>query len=193
MNDHRCPQCNLLNLPSAGVCLKCGAFLGAARHNSPSEAKTAEFQSKRPATTFSEGPTEQFAAETSFTPSDPGVLKDGKTGSRTYFWYRLMCSVAAVSGIVLAIIGFVAILGSLSMEGQQASDGIAGGIFFVVCGLVPAAMYLVGVAAPPRSWSWIWGMILIIVTSFSCFLLPLTIPLFYFWMKSETQAFFERT
>ncbi len=197
MNENRCSQCDLLNLPSAARCLQCNTPLSISPKTF-SEQKTAEFV--QPENTFTEAKTAEYSKTTSnYSQSTPfntninsQILPVSKTGSRTYFWYRMLCSAIVVSGIVWAIVGGVAIIASFDETGKEASDTFNGGVLFILMGAVPALIFLLGVIFPPRSWSWFYGVLLLVLAILSCFLSPFAVALLIFWMKPETQNFFGR-
>ena len=197
MNQNRCPQCDLLNLPSAAVCLQCNTPLSIFPKTF-SEQKTAEFV--QPENSFTQAKTAEYSKTTSnYSNSTPfntninsQILPPSKTGSRTYFWYRMLCSVIIVSGIFWASIGGLAIIGSFDETGREASDAFTGGVFFLLSGGIPALLFLLGVLFPPRSWSWIFGILLLVLALLSCIFSPFAIALLIFWMKPETQTFFGR-
>lgn len=198
MNQNRCPQCDLLNLPSAARCLQCNTPLSISPKTF-SEQKTAEFV--QPENSFTQAKTAEYSKTTSnYSQSTPfntninsQILPASKTGSRTYFWYRMLCSAVVVSGIVWAIIGLLAIIGSYDQtDGKEGADAFVGGVFMVMSGGIPALLFLLGVLFPPRSWSWIFGIFLLVLALLSCFLSPFAIVLLIFWMKPETQTFFGR-
>jgi hypothetical protein len=195
MTENRCPKCNLLNLPSAVTCLQCNTPL-ARSSMSFDEKKTAEFQNKteilseRQTADYTKS-TQNYSQPIYFDPQNQ-FLPNTKTGSRTYFWYRMLCSVIVVSGIFWAIIGLLAILGSFNQTGKEASDAFTGGLFMLLSGGIPAIICLLGVIFPPRSWSWIFGILVLVLAVFSCVFSPFAIALLIFWMKPETQSYFGR-
>ncbi len=193
MNQNRCPQCDLLNLPSALVCLQCNTPLSDS-FKTFSEQKTAEFPQTE--NSFTEAKTAEYSKTTSnyshVTPLTSEILPESKTGSRTYFWYRMLCSVIVVFGSICAIIGVLAIIGSFDETGKEASDAFTGGVFFLLSGGIPALLFLFGVIFPPRSWSWFFGIFLLVLAFLSCFLTPFAVALLIFWIKPETQTFFGR-
>lgn len=195
MNENRCPQCDLLNLPSAARCLQCNTPLSISPKTF-SEQKMAEFPHTE--NSFNEAKTTEFsnAAANYSQPNsfDSKVLPNAnQTGSRTYFWYRMLCSVIVVSNIVWAIIGAVAILGSYDLtDGREGAESFAGGLFMVISGGIPALLFLFGVILPPRSWTWIFGILLLALALVSCVFSPFAILLLIFWVKPETQIFFGR-
>ena len=196
MNENRCPQCELLNLPSAVRCLQCNAPLSQPSMGF-SDQKTAEFN--KTDGNFSGAKTVENNAKTTANYSQPisfdsqnQFLPESKTGSRTYFWYRMLCSVIVVSGIFWAIIGLLAVLGSFNQSGKEASDAFTGGLFMLLSGGIPAIVCLLGVIFPPRSWSWVFGILVLILAVFSCVFSPFAIALLIFWMKPETQSYFGR-
>lgn len=193
MNKNRCPKCDLLNLPSAVACLQCNTLLS--NHSmSSGEWKTEEFPNTKnnvtqPKTAEYRGSTNHYSQPISF---NSEILRESKTGSRTYFWYRMLCSVIVVGGIFWAIVGLMAILGSYSQNTENPASAFNGGLFMLLSGGIPALLYLLGVIFPPRSWSWIFGILLLILALVSCAFAPFAIALIIFWMKPETRRFFGR-
>lgn len=193
MNKNRCPKCDLLNLPSAVVCLQCSTPLSN-RSMSSGEWKTEEFPNTKnnvnPAKTAEySASTTNYSQPISF---DSQILRENKTGARTYFWYRMLCSVIVVSGIFWASLGLMAILGSYSPNTENPSSAFKSGLFMLLSGGIPALLNLLGVIFPPRSWSWVFGILLLVLALLSCVFAPFAIALIIFWMKPETQTFFGR-
>ncbi|MEZ5424641.1 MAG: hypothetical protein R2747_00120 [Pyrinomonadaceae bacterium] len=208
MNDNRCPKCDLLNLPSALICLKCktpltpGSASGFGHRQTATEikeARTEEFPNPQTAPLSPAVETRRFHPNTGlYTQPDysgssvSASLAESKTGPRTYFWYRMLNSAVVVFGIFLAVIGLLAIIGSFNETGQQAADAFAGGIFFLVTGGIPGFLCFFGVVFPPRAWSWYYGLFILILATLSCGLAIFSVPLLIFWVKPETQFFFGR-
>jgi hypothetical protein len=194
MNENRCPQCNLLNLPAAAECLKCRTPLLARLSTTFSEQKTADFPNVKE--DFRETKTAEYVnASADFPPPasfHSQILPQSKTGSRTYFWYRMLCSITVVSGAVWAIIGLIAVIGSFNQTGKEAADAFTGGVFMLFSGGIPALLFLLGVIFPPRPWSWIFGILLLVLALLSCVFAPFAVALLIFWMKRETQIYFGR-
>lgn len=198
MRENRCPNCELLNLPAATECLQCRTPL-------PGETATPAPPTERnipapPTASGSARPTAgavRSGAENRPPPIPYGIAGSPvavitKTGSRTYFWYRVFCSLIVIPSVVLAIFGGLAIIGSFGEEGQEAADALAGGILFLLVGAPAAVLYFFGVVLPAKPFHWYYGIFLLGLGILSCGLAPAAIPLLYFWFKPETQTFFER-
>lgn len=193
MTENRCPKCDLLNLPSAIACLQCNTPLST-HSMSSGELKTEEFPNTKnnidpPKTAEYSGSTTNYSQPIAF---DSQILRENKTGARTYFWYRMLCSVIVVGGIFWAVLGFLAILGSYSSDTENPANAFKGGVFMLLSGGIPAFLFLLGVIFPPRSWSWIFGIFLLVLALLSCGFAPFAIALIIFWMKPETQTYFGR-
>jgi hypothetical protein len=187
MNGNRCPNCELLNLPSATICLQCKTPLSKAPQTAPNVSTPTVEYSESTAQYSQPG----YSQNTPFNPAS-SAIQDSKTGQRTHFWYRIFCSIVVIPGIVIAIIGFVAIIGSFGENVEDANSAFAGGIMFMLVGGVPALFYFFGVVLPAKPFHWFYGIFLLILGILSCGLAPLAIPLLIFWFKPETQAYFER-
>lgn len=193
MNENRCPNCELLNLPDANICLQCKTQLSGARQTNADVATspTSGYQNRKTENSH----VDFHAPPTPFGPRGAlgqTVQSENKVGRRTHFWYRIFCSLIVISGVVIAIFGFLAILGSATMEGEEGAEAFAGGLFFLFVGLPPVILYFLGVVLPSKPYHWFYGVFLLGLSIVSCFLAPFAIPLLIFWMRSETQAFFER-
>lgn len=193
MKDNRCPNCDLLNLPSSQTCLKCGTSLS-------NEPRKTDFKIAAETQDYTNppAPPASFNTYETATPPTPFGFQpvtnshDNKTGRRTHFWYRIFCSLIVIPNIIWVLFGIIAIFGSYGETGQKASDTFFGGIMFLVVGAFFAFIYILGVILPTKPFHWIYGILLIVLGIISCVLAPIAAPLLYFWVKPETQAFFER-
>lgn len=195
MSENRCPNCELLNLPTATVCLQCKTSLSLSPKTDANVSTPTADYSQKTAEYSQPGysPPTPFSPE-NLTPSSSAnsTVQHSKTGQRTHFWYRIFCSIIVIPGIVIAILGFVAIIGSFGENVKDASGAFAGGIMFMLVGGVPALFYILGVVLPAKPFHWFYGIFLLVLGILSCGLAPLAIPLLIFWFKPETQAYFER-
>ena len=196
MSGSRCPNCDLLNLAGARNCLKCGTPLDAEATHSfkPGETRTDAARPTGGHAGRRETPGGPNRATTPWESRDVIAAAQplGATGRRTFFWYRLLCSATAVVGIVIAILGIFAIIGSFDETGEDASDAFNGGIILITSGVFPALLSFLGVVFPPRPWSWAFGLALLILMTFSCALCVFSVPILTFWLKYETRAYFGR-
>ena len=69
---------------------------------------------------------------------------------------------------------------------------IAYGAMLIVMGGGLAAIFAVGVFAPPRSWVWVFDIVLIAIGMTSCCCMPVSIPLLIYWIKPEVKTYFGR-
>ena len=198
MTENRCPNCDLLNLPDANVCLQCKTSLtGSSAPPTVSNISTKTAEYEKPTAEYSQP---GFAPPTpsNYPPSTPTVFPgdsaalESKTGRRTHFWYRIFCSLIVIPSVVIAIFGFLAIIGSFGETGQKATDAFAGGIMFLLMGVPPMILYFFGVVLPSKPYHWFYGIFLLGMATLSCGLAIFAIPLLIFWVKPETQAYFER-
>lgn len=61
-------------------------------------------------------------------------------------------------------------------------------MLIVSCILIPALF--LGSVLPPRKWSHVYGIVILVATSLLCLPLVFTIPLFIFWIKPESKRYF---
>lgn len=187
MSENRCPNCDLLNLPSAKNCLQCKTSLAQVSNVTADNVPRQTAQSNEPIHTSQQQEMPSFAQNRS-----QAIPQNNPTGRRTYFWYRVYCSLLTITYIVLLIIGIVGVFAAFDESGQEQQDILVGSLIFIIPGIIFGLMYLVGVVLPAKPYSWIYGIVLIGLGMTSCVFIPLMIPLLIFWMKPETQAFFER-
>lgn len=107
-----------------------------------------------------------------------------------FTWYRIYCWAMAV--IYLLVIGMGIVFLALDPETLEMAPAEADltGFFYIIIGVVLAAIYLTGALVPAKKWGWIYGIIAISISMTSCACLPAAIPLLIFWLKAETKAFF---
>lgn len=67
------------------------------------------------------------------------------------------------------------------------------GVLLVGLGVALGGVFLAGLLLPPRSWVWVYDIVLIAIGLSSPCCLPVSIPLLIFWVKPETQAHFGRS
>ena len=188
MSENRCPNCDLLNLPGAETCLQCKTSLTQPFNATAENVPRQTAQSNEPIHTSS-----QQQETPSFAGSQlQSIPQNNPTGRRTYFWYRVYCSLMTIIYIVLLIFGILGIFAAFDETGQEQQDILIGSLIFILPGIIFGLMYLIGVVLPAKPYSWIYGIALIGLGMTSCVFIPLMIPLLIFWMKPETQAFFER-
>lgn len=169
MQEILCPQCSVVNLPSATECRQCHRPFD---NLPPSAFITDKFSLPNPAYQMP-------------------LSADIKTGSRTYFWYRMYCAALSVLYVSIAVIGVVAMIGSYGNV-EKPQDAFTGGVFLLILGAVLAAIFLAGIILSPKPASWILGIVLIALGMTSVCFLPFTLPLLFFWLKPETQTYFGR-
>jgi len=76
-------------------------------------------------------------------------------------------------------------------DSEQMENYITG-LIYVVIGPVLGLLYLVGLVLPRKSFTWIYGIVMIAISFTSCCFVPATVPLLIFWLKPETKAYLGR-
>ena len=101
------------------------------------------------------------------------------TAPRVVWWFRVYCVLATIFWVGTALNGLVAFR----------ADPIEGAAF-VLGGLLFGLLFAAPLILPQRGWAWGYGLMLVVVSLFSC-CLPFAIPLLIFWVQSPTREFFE--
>lgn len=115
-----------------------------------------------------------------------------ETGRKTFFWYRIYCATLILTYLALTIFGiFLAVVQPQTPE-YTPQETMFMGILCAVLGGLFCVIAAVAIFLPPKPYNWIIGMVMIAIGMTSCCFLPFMIPLIYFWIKPETQAFFGR-
>lgn len=167
MNVVRCANCGHHNSTTENFCLNCGAALAQS------------FRSYQPLANLN--PNVRLAA-----PLSPTLA------GKVWMAYIVYCTVMALTifmvtspGLLLAIVALFS-----SDEGADAARVVFGTYSFL--GLAALLPFAVAPFLPKKSGAWIYGVILLCLGSLTCVALPVTIPLFVFWFKPETELFFNR-
>lgn len=115
-----------------------------------------------------------------------------ETGRKTFFWYRIYLAVLAV--IYLALTGFGIFLALVPLETSKYEQNELWimGVIYAVIGAVFFVLSAVALLLPPKPYNWIVGIVMLAIGMTSCCFIPAVVPLFIFWIKPETQAFFGR-
>ncbi|HQU84476.1 MAG TPA: hypothetical protein PKY59_15165 [Pyrinomonadaceae bacterium] len=113
-------------------------------------------------------------------------------GRKTFFWYRVYCAVLAV--LYLLVIGFGTFLAVFQPQTPDYNQNelLIMGIIYALLGAVFFLVFVVALFLPPKPYNWIVGIIMMAIGMTSCCFVPFVIPLFIYWLKPETQAFFGR-
>jgi hypothetical protein len=118
-------------------------------------------------------------------------------------WYRLYCGALAFVYLVLVVLFFVGwfYLAAKGFDDPAFRRQLEGmpewfwliylGFLFGIC-LFLAGVYIAAFFLPRKPWVWIYHMILICIGFTSACCLPAAIPLFIYWLKPETKAYFGR-
>lgn len=181
-NPVKCSKCGHLNSTEDNFCLNCGgSILNIAP---PVYAPLEQQQQHQPYQSYKFNVPSQFGA----------TLEENRLGQNVVFWYRIFTFLFGVAFLFWVVLGALAIAGSGTLPTpKEQSDAFIGGVFFILVGLGGFLPYIIGTFAPSKSWHWVYGLMLILLSMLSCVAIPFAFPLFYFWIKPETKAFFGRT
>lgn len=108
-----------------------------------------------------------------------------------YKWFVAYCIFMALLYMTMAVIGVVFMFIEPDADMSAAEAKIMGSVF-IVLGLVFSVPYALAPFLPRKSWSWVFGLVLICIGLTSACCLPACIPLLLFWLKPEMKAFYGR-
>jgi hypothetical protein len=99
-------------------------------------------------------------------------------------WYVAYAILMAIMYLLCAGGGTV-----LAVAADRDEDRIQG-IIMAVIGMPLLVLYGAAPLLPKRPWAWTFHLVLIGLAATSACCTPVAIPLFIFWLKPETKAFF---
>lgn len=112
---------------------------------------------------------------------------------QVWYWYVAYCISMCLMYLVVSALGVVmlAVPDSPSMQPGDQIGVIIYGVMLILVGAAFALLYGVVLFLPKTKISWVLGFITIGIGATSACCLPACIPLFYFWIKNDTRAFFD--
>lgn len=118
--------------------------------------------------------------------------QNNETGRKTFFWYRVYCAVLTVIYLLVIALGVVLAVYQPDTRQYRAEEMLFVGILYAVVGAIFFLIFAVALFLPPKPFNWIVGIVMMAIGMTSCCFIPFVVPLFIFWLKPETQAFFGR-
>lgn len=108
-------------------------------------------------------------------------------------WYIAYCSILALLYVLCAAAGVALLIFGPDIAEEANEDAvfiqIQGGVLLAIS--IPlTALFGAAPFLPKKKWAWIYGFFPICIGFTSCCILPFSIALLIFWLKSETKAFF---
>ena len=109
-------------------------------------------------------------------------------------WFKIYCGAKAAMYLFIVALGLFFLLGSsfLARTQDDRMTFLILGPTYILMGLAFMVPFVLAIFLPPRSWVWIYGIVLISIGMLSCCFLPATIPLIIFWVKPDVQRYFGR-
>lgn len=176
MNELKCPNCDLINLVGSSNCHRCGNPLNDLEQNAPVSAPAGDTFQAQP---FSQ----RFGGEFPST---------NEIGQKTYFWYRVYCTVMLVIYLLTIGLGVLVMILPPDSSAQSPQENLIIGTVYAALGVIFAIIYGIALFLPRKPYNWIVGIVLIAIGMTSCCFVPACIPLIIFWLKPETKAYFGR-
>lgn len=111
-------------------------------------------------------------------------------------WFKIYCG-AMTALYLLCIVGGVAMLFfgpalAKSPDDPPQAFWIAYGVLLLILGAVLAGMFAAALFLTPKSWVWVYSVVLICLGMTSACCLPASIPLLLYWFKPEVQSYYGR-
>jgi len=113
-------------------------------------------------------------------------------GRKTFFWYRVYCAVLVILYLSVTAAGIALAVFQPEIPDYKPQELLIMGIVYALVGAFFFLVFVVALFLPPKPYNWIVGIVMMAIGMTSCCFLPFVIPLFVFWIKPETQAFFGR-
>ncbi len=115
-----------------------------------------------------------------------------ETGRKTFFWYRVYCAVLTLLYLALIIFGIALLVFQPATSKYDAQELLIVAIIYIALGVIFFLAFAVALFLPPKPYNWIVGIVMMAIGMTSCCFVPFVVPLFIFWLKPETKAFFGR-
>ena len=115
-----------------------------------------------------------------------------ETARRTFFWYRVYCASLAVLYLAVTVFGIVLTTVPMETRRYDRDELVLMGFIYAILGAIFFVVFAVAFFLPPKPYNWIVGIVMLAIGMTSCCFLPAVVPLFIYWIKPETQAFFGR-
>ena len=115
-----------------------------------------------------------------------------ETGRKTFFWYRVYCAVLALLYLAIIAFGIFLLMYQPPTRQYDLQELTLVSVVYIVLGIVFFLAFAVAFFLPPKPYNWIVGIVMMAIGMTSCCFVPFVVPLFIFWLKPETKAFFGR-
>jgi len=115
-----------------------------------------------------------------------------ETGRKTFFWYRVYCAVLAFLYLAVIVLGIVLAIYQPPSREYSSQEMLFVGIVYAVVGAFCFLAFAVALFLLPKPYNWIVGIVMMAIGMTSCCFIPFLVPLFIYWVKPETKAFFGR-
>ncbi|MCX6377395.1 MAG: hypothetical protein NTU88_15390 [Armatimonadetes bacterium] len=109
-------------------------------------------------------------------------------------WYKVYCIAMAVMYLFVVAAGVFFLVGGafIPLNSDDKIPFMIMGPLYVVMGLALMIPFVLALFLPPKSWVWVYGIVLIAIGLSSCCCLPAALPLLIFWVKADVQRHFGR-
>jgi len=94
--------------------------------------------------------------------------------------------------LAVIVFGIALLVFQPSTREYDAQELMIMGVIYIALGVVFFLAFAVALFLPPKPYNWIVGIVMMAIGMTSCCFVPFIVPLFIFWLKPETKAFFGR-
>lgn len=113
-------------------------------------------------------------------------------GRKSFFWYRIYCATLVLLYLALTVFGVILLVLQPRTRDYRPEELMIMGAIYAVLGAIFFLAFAVALFLPAKPYNWIVGIVMMAIGMTSCCFIPFLIPLFIYWLKPETQAFFGR-
>ncbi len=106
-------------------------------------------------------------------------------------WFKVYAGAMALLYLFVIAAGGLFLINPGWLE-EESFEARMMGVLFVGMGIPLMAIFGAALFLPPRSWVWVYDLVLIAIGFMSCCILPFSIALLIFWLKPEVKAYFNR-
>ena len=120
------------------------------------------------------------------------MIITNETGRKTFLWYRVYLAALAFLYLLVIGLGVFLLVYQPPTRKYDSEEVLIMSIAYIFIGTIFFLAFTIALFLPPKPYNWIVGIVMMAIGMTSCCFVPFVVPLFIFWLKPETQAFFGR-
>lgn len=121
----------------------------------------------------------------------PGAHPEqASTSPGAVVWFKVYAGLMSAVYLAVFALGIVMMVAPVASKSAADPGLIAGGLIYAVMGLIFSVPFIVSLFVQPRSWVWVFNLVLICLGLLSCACWPFAIPLLVAWFSPNVKQHF---